>query len=965
MWVMVVWQRELGMLANWTDILDGEIVNAAWTVAQMVVKPRTARRTATDLETASWADTERLIKAALAEIPTAPDILAISDTDITNLETTLKRHEVQGALQALLAVRLTDAPETDATRAREILASRVAAREAVRLAVGASLASDLPDLQVPSGMESVAAGSAEKLSEYLDDRISALVARLEGKVGFAGLAPVRAEAYNSRIVALLGAIERQVAALSDPGHGGRAEAEFLDRYRRQVRDRHGKIEPPDFERRRRVPVEKIYVNTSVYAYNDHRVDFGWTPPGRSSISVMDLATRLDRTVLLGDPGGGKTTATSVLAYHFACDTAHKIPFLVTLRHFAAKEPIEHSVAGHIEQTLKTLYQCGAPEGLVERMLVTGRAIVIFDGLDELLDTTRRRDVSERVEQFCSAYPLTSVLVTSRVVGYDQARLDDEKFTCYRLGGFGDDEVTEYVSRWFAAQDDFSPMEADSEAQAFLIESAGAPDLRFNPLLLSLMCILYRGEGSLPRDRPGIYGRCAELLLGKWDERRKIHHELQAGHLVEPAIRHLAWWLFNSDDSRAAVTERILVHETTNFLYGRGPESEEEAWTAAKEFVQFCSGRMWVFSDAGTTAYGEKLYAFTHRTFLEYFAAAHLATASDTPEDLAHALAPHVRFVKGWNLVSELAIQIKDRNSDRGADRIYAVLLDPEVAPGERGPLLMFLAECLESTRPSPTTLRSLTRALLDYRITGESPLVGDHPLRLLLSRRRANYQHLVADEISNQIAAMVRSTSEIIRTEGLRLALEIGEGNENPFWTQWSRQQAAWYAREIAAEATRSNQLRILALRAHIISIEQALSMPGGLSSLMQIYSEILSTNPPDPYPVSLILSVLQRQIRVADPIRELAAIGRYLSRNPDLPWATGTHYDRTRIEFASALATLPLDELSGLGCAAVYAIYYEIFNPHAIKREPLYRIPMPPYFRSLFQDWTKGKANFVKSQKK
>jgi predicted NACHT family NTPase len=46
--------------------------------------------------------------------------------------------------------------------------------------------------------------------------------------------------------------------------------------------------------------------------------------------------------------------------------------------------------------------------------------------------------------------------------------------------------------------------------------------------------------------------------------------------------------------------------------------------------------MWVFSDHGTTASGEKLYAFTHRTFLEYFAAAQLAY-SDTPENLARTL----------------------------------------------------------------------------------------------------------------------------------------------------------------------------------------------------------------------------------------------------------------------------------------------------------------------------------------
>jgi predicted NACHT family NTPase len=31
--------------------------------------------------------------------------------------------------------------------------------------------------------------------------------------------------------------------------------------------------------------------------------------------------------------------------------------------------------------------------------------VIFDGLDELLDTSRRADVATRVEQFCIEYPL--------------------------------------------------------------------------------------------------------------------------------------------------------------------------------------------------------------------------------------------------------------------------------------------------------------------------------------------------------------------------------------------------------------------------------------------------------------------------------------------------------------------------------------------------------------------------------
>jgi hypothetical protein len=62
-----------------------------------------------------------------------------------------------------------------------------------------------------------------------------------------------------------------------------------------------------------------------------------------------------------------------------------------------------------------------------------------------------------------------------------------------------------------------------------------------------------------------------------------------------------------------VTERELVAATTEFLHARGFESLDEAREAAREFVEFSRGRMWVFSDQGTMPAGERLYAFTHRT----------------------------------------------------------------------------------------------------------------------------------------------------------------------------------------------------------------------------------------------------------------------------------------------------------------------------------------------------------------
>jgi len=62
-------------------------------------------------------------------------------------------------------------------------------------------------------------------------------------------------------------------------------------------------------------------------------------------------------------------------------------------------------------------------------------------------------------------------------------------------------------------------------------------------------------------------------LPKVGARRRIHLDLRAGHLLEPALRHLAWWMFTRSQTQFAVTESELVDQTAAFLRGRGFESE--------------------------------------------------------------------------------------------------------------------------------------------------------------------------------------------------------------------------------------------------------------------------------------------------------------------------------------------------------------------------------------------------------
>ena len=965
------------------EVVAGVLVDAVVTAGRRLGGAASAwhgRRYAEDVAIARWFDTYRLTERP----PALPDL---SPEAAASLAEVLREDEVQGVLHELLAARLTDAPETDVNQIRPVFA----------------LTLDRFDLA-----ESDVASVAGELFDYYDKQICSLVGRLEGAEPSL-LAEIRGEALSARMISTLHAIDRHIGALtSQPGR--RTEAEFLVRYRRHVAEQHGKLEPPDFERRRRVPVASLYVTPQIFQMVE--TDRERAP---RKLDLWQFAEELDRTVLLGDPGGGKTTAANVLMHRHAVDQARRIPFLVTLREFAAQDPPERSVAGHIEHLLETLYQCPAPPGLIDRLLLTGRALVIFDGLDELLDTSRRADVTTRVERFCSEYPLSAVLVTARLVGYDQARLDDRQFARYRIGGFADEQVSEYVRKWFAQEEGIDVGNAARWATSFIEESAATPDLRANPLMLALMCILYRGEGALPRHHAEVYEQCANLLFRKWDARRRIHMELQAGNYLEPALRHLAWWLFSRDQRQAAVTERELVDEATVFLLERGFESEPEAREAASEFVSFCRGRMWVFSDTGTTAAGEALYSFTHRTFLEYFSAAHLAYGCDTPERLARSLAPHVARHE-WDVVSELAVQIKDRTSDRGAQRIYAALLSEQRrrTPAGRGGVLQFLARCVRSVDLSPQTIRDVARAALDHLFGGDlSDPVRCLPLCWLLASC-AGYKDVVDHEIGVRISNMAASSNASSRLKGLQLALWLpvgisgdwgGDGprvsSDSSLWGFWQECRAKYmwtHSESIIAVAADDIGTRLGALLHGLITMDRALQMPGDIHPFFQHQSIEIFGIRYGAYLPDIINGLILGWPGYYDPadrspvpkkIDDLAAVGRYLIHHPQPPWLVGGVDAWSDFIWNDPMthdtSHIVLEPTAYLGAVAILLIGAESttsrllplagprkFGPFGdlysyIERrwhiEPdctLLDLPVPDEFQSIFRDWADKRVSFV-----
>ena len=262
---------------------------------------------------------------------------------------------------------------------------------------------------------------------------------------------------------------------------------------------------------------------------------------------------VDRTVVLGDPGAGKTTlgnriATDALAgreFVNRAESSPSVPFIVTLREFV--DPSRStSFVEYIERLAEDSFQAKPPPGLIEFFfLLWPMDLVIFDGLDELLDTSLRRKVVQAVEAFTNAYTNTPTLVTARQVGYELAPLDAATFTALQIQPFDQNDVKRYVDSWFLLDESVpSTSERRAVADRFLTSSDTVRDLRSNPLLLALLCNLFKATGyqDMPRSRPAILEKCSLVLFDRWDRHRGIG-DIDFERDFEPIVAFIAFTIF--------------------------------------------------------------------------------------------------------------------------------------------------------------------------------------------------------------------------------------------------------------------------------------------------------------------------------------------------------------------------------------------------------------------------------------
>ncbi|CAN0548500.1 unnamed protein product, partial [Laminaria digitata] len=275
-------------------------------------------------------------------------------------------------------------------------------------------------------------------------------------------------------------------------------------------------------------------------------------------------------VLLGPPGGGKTTSLRA-ASRSALDEGWT-PVHLSLAAFgqALRDDQGLSLQDYLRRQAKSRGETLKKPGLVrafDKVREQGRLFYVLDGLDEVEGRDIRDRVRYALDQFCSERVGNRLLVTSRPEGYDEGL--GAGWRVAELVPMDEAQIRQFVARDRAARPDG---QVAAQAHEFLDRIRRKDTvwaLAGNPLLLSLLLRLFDEDGHLPAHRAPVLYSALVTLLYSWRRHRDTSREAREPAPWRTAEEALKLWgpvAFDSSEAGergrmpwGATVRRVVFH----------------------------------------------------------------------------------------------------------------------------------------------------------------------------------------------------------------------------------------------------------------------------------------------------------------------------------------------------------------------------------------------------------------------
>jgi len=454
------------------------------------------------------------------------------------------------------------------------------------------------------------------------------------------------------------------------------------------------------------------------------------------IQALEAIEALPRLVILGKPGGGKTTLGNHLAAQLAYQRCDKtadfkklpgwtdktptLPVRIILRRFAAWMPADVSQGncGQVWNYLEHRFdEWGCKEAFapLKQQLFEKGGVIIFDGLDEVRQTdaeTKRTVIKEAIAQFSTSLSKCKIIVTCREYAYqkgDAWRLPEADFPEVKLALFAPEQIKAFTQTWYRT---VGPMKGwgedkcQTEADHLNAAIEMLPHLRElapYPLLLTLMAQVHGRDGNLPEDRADLYEKATNLLLSHWENR--IVRDLEGNRKIEPGL--VMQLRVRAETLRAALERAAFdAHERQEKEPSRGEQCadipkedlrdllkiELGSWDKAETVIDYIQRRAGLLQ-----AEDHRIYRFPHRTFQEYLAATHILKQGEFDSLLKDRICRDLNWWREVFLLAAGASRLTPRNISDMVDSLLPEKPQGKIITPDHAAQAQLAAQALHET----------------------------------------------------------------------------------------------------------------------------------------------------------------------------------------------------------------------------------------------------------------------------
>jgi hypothetical protein len=436
-------------------------------------------------------------------------------------------------------------------------------------------------------------------------------------------------------------------------------------------------------------------------------------------------------LVVGDPGSGKScfVRNEILTYCKPSSSGGEwygrhVPVFLPLAD-AARMASEGEELIDVCVQFCTTQQLNISKRQLESIIARGEAAFFFDGVDEVGSLEVRQSLLRQIRQLMEkAQKLGNrFVVTSRPAALHSTEIPDE-LVRLRLRGLTDDEIAALATRILSIDPATGQLMSKIGKDQKLIvdqiirdcsEKPGIRRLARNPLLLTLLVLVYSNSGSLAARRHVIYSQAIKTLVSV------RHREQKAKVLSESDLRNrlgsLALSVYRGEVSEIPSREEVRA----SLHRPQSPAKPSMTTPDVDAFLQdVAESTGLLVIHPRSTSKAQDVISFMHHSFLEYYAA-----VGFMQEPAYEESARHVALLPRWREVVTLMFGLL---GDKGDISAFLETLSTEIDESERitdSRLRMAIDCSLESDVPPESAQRLVAQLLARSLSEGAASAVAE------------------------------------------------------------------------------------------------------------------------------------------------------------------------------------------------------------------------------------------------